>query len=104
LLGARARRSSEIAWLIRLIRPQPRQYGAVKMSAESAEQNDHRVTELLLDWSEGDNESRERLMDLVYQELRRIAGAQLRGERRDHTMRWRPPRTAEVRSSTLAPS
>lgn len=56
------------------------------MSAESAEQNDHRVTELLLDWSEGDHESRERLMDLVYQELRRIAGAQLRGERRDHTL------------------
>ncbi len=53
---------------------------------EPAEQDDHRVTELLLGWSEGDDESRDRLMDIVYQELRRIAGAQLRGERRGHTL------------------
>lgn len=44
------------------------------------------MTELLLGWSDGDDESRAQLMDLVYQELRRIAGAQLRGERRDHTL------------------
>lgn len=50
------------------------------------EHDDHRMTELLLGWSDGDDESRAQLMDLVYQELRRIAGAQLRGERRDHTL------------------
>ncbi len=53
---------------------------------EPVEEDDHRVTELLLGWSEGDDESRERLMDIVYQELRRIAGAQLRGERSGHTL------------------
>ena len=56
------------------------------MSMEPVEEDDHRVTELLLGWSEGDDESRERLMDIVYQELRRIAGAQLRGERSGHTL------------------
>ncbi len=53
---------------------------------EPVEEDDHRVTELLLGWSEGDDESRERLMDIVYQALRRIAGAQLRGERSGHTL------------------
>ncbi len=63
-----------------------RQYAAVEMSVESTKQDDHRVTELLLGWSAGDDASRERLMGLVYDELRRIAGAQLRRERRDHTL------------------
>ncbi len=63
----------------------PRRYAA-EMSLEPTEHDDHRVTELLLGWSEGDDAARERLMSLVYDELRRIAGAQLRGERRNHTL------------------
>lgn len=44
------------------------------------------VTELLLEWSEGDDKALERLMPLVYRELRRIASRYLRGERRGHTL------------------
>jgi RNA polymerase sigma factor (TIGR02999 family) len=44
------------------------------------------VTALLLRWRDGDAPDREQLIDLVYEELRRVAGAQLRGERGDHTL------------------
>jgi RNA polymerase sigma factor (TIGR02999 family) len=44
------------------------------------------VTELLQAWSEGDEGARDRLMPLVYDELRRRAAARLRRERRDHTL------------------
>jgi RNA polymerase sigma factor (TIGR02999 family) len=44
------------------------------------------VTALLRAWSAGDETARDRLMPLVYQELRRRAGAYLRRERRNHTL------------------
>jgi RNA polymerase sigma-70 factor, ECF subfamily len=44
------------------------------------------VTGLLRAWSLGDLEARERLMPLVYEELRRRAAAYLRRERKDHTL------------------
>jgi ECF sigma factor/WD40-like Beta Propeller Repeat len=44
------------------------------------------LTVLLRAWSAGDEGARERLMPLVYQELRRRAAAHLRRERRDHTL------------------
>jgi RNA polymerase sigma-70 factor (ECF subfamily) len=44
------------------------------------------VTQLLHAWSDGDLEARERVMTLVYQELRRRAAAQLRRERPGHTL------------------
>lgn len=44
------------------------------------------VTALLLKWSEGDRQSLDALLPLVYAELRRIALRQLRGERRQHTL------------------
>lgn len=44
------------------------------------------VTELLIDWSSGSEDSRDRLMQLVYDELRRLAASQLRGERSGHTL------------------
>lgn len=50
-----------------------------------AKQSDQ-VTELLLDWSGGSESSRDSLMRLVHDELRRVAASQLRGERRDHTL------------------
>jgi RNA polymerase sigma factor (TIGR02999 family) len=46
----------------------------------------HDVTELLRAWSEGDSGARDRLMPLVYDELRRRAAAYLRREARDHTL------------------
>jgi len=44
------------------------------------------VTALLKDWSGGDREALERLMPLVYGELRRVAASYLRSERPDHTL------------------
>lgn len=44
------------------------------------------VTELLVNWSNGDQHALEELMPLVYGELRRLAGAHLRRERSDHTL------------------
>lgn len=44
------------------------------------------VTGLLRAWGQGDLEAREKLMPLVYEELRRRAAAYLRRERKDHTL------------------
>lgn len=44
------------------------------------------ITELLTKWSAGDQGAAERLLPLVYQELRRIAARQLRREREAHTL------------------
>lgn len=45
------------------------------------------VTGLLQAWSGGDREAGERLISLVYDELRRQAARHLRRERREHTLR-----------------
>jgi RNA polymerase sigma factor (TIGR02999 family) len=44
------------------------------------------VTRLLLAWSDGEEGAAEPLMDAVYDELRRLAHAYLRRERRDHSL------------------
>lgn len=44
------------------------------------------VTLLLHAWREGDPDALERLTPLVYQELRRLAGHQIRGERSGHVL------------------
>jgi RNA polymerase sigma-70 factor, ECF subfamily len=44
------------------------------------------VTQLLVDWSKGDQQALDRLMPLVYSELRRQAGNYLRRERQGHTL------------------
>ena len=44
------------------------------------------VTELLVQWSNGDEAALDRLMPLVYDECRRIATRQMRGEREEHTL------------------
>ena len=44
------------------------------------------VTQVLVDWSRGDGAALDRLVPLIYPELRRIAGRQLRRERPDHTL------------------
>jgi len=44
------------------------------------------VTALLKEWAAGDPAALERLMPLVYEELRRLAASQLRAERRNHTL------------------
>jgi RNA polymerase sigma factor (TIGR02999 family) len=44
------------------------------------------VTRLLQSWSYGDKKALNELVPLVYRELRRLAAAYLRRERRDHTL------------------
>ena len=44
------------------------------------------ITQLLSEWSAGDREALDRLMPLVYDELRRLARSYLRRERPDHTL------------------
>ena len=44
------------------------------------------VTQLLLQWQEGNTAAMDDLMPLVYEELRRIAHRHLRRERADHTL------------------
>lgn len=47
---------------------------------------DHEVTRLLRDWAAGNQQALDRLVDLVYPELHRIAAQYLRRERQGHTL------------------
>lgn len=44
------------------------------------------VTQLLVGWSEGNQQALDKLLPLVYRELKRIADRYLRRERADHTL------------------
>jgi DNA-directed RNA polymerase specialized sigma24 family protein len=44
------------------------------------------VTRLLVNWGTGDQQALEKLMPLVYDELRRLAGAYMRREKSGHTL------------------
>jgi RNA polymerase sigma factor (TIGR02999 family) len=46
----------------------------------------HRVTQLLANWSHGDDAALEELTPLVYEELRRLAHHFMEGQRPDHTL------------------
>lgn len=46
----------------------------------------HDVTDLLRAWNDGDLDARDRVMALVYRELRARAAARLRGERRGYSL------------------
>lgn len=50
----------------------------------------HEVTQLLLAWGQGDETALERLIPIVYDELRRLAKRCLRRERPGHICK-RPP-------------
>src|SRR5262244_814085 len=49
-------------------------------------QSNEGITELLIDWGKGDQAALEKLMPLVYNELRRLASNYLRRERAGHTL------------------
>jgi RNA polymerase sigma factor (TIGR02999 family) len=46
----------------------------------------HEVTQLLIDWSNGDQAALDKLVPVVDRELRRLAHHYMRGERPDHTL------------------
>ncbi len=54
-----------------------------KMMASSSP---HDITQLLLEWRNGNQQALEKLTPLVYDELRRLASRYLRRERADHTL------------------
>jgi RNA polymerase sigma-70 factor (ECF subfamily) len=54
--------------------------------APSADRSRPHVTDLLLAWGDGDRSALDELMPIVFQELRRLARLQMRGERDDHTL------------------
>jgi len=47
---------------------------------------DHEITDLLERWGAGDKQAFDRLMPCIYDELKRVAGGYLRGERPGHTL------------------
>src|SRR6201989_277920 len=49
-------------------------------------QSNEGITQLLIDWGKGDQAALEKLMPLVYSELRRLASNYLRRERAEHTL------------------
>jgi RNA polymerase sigma factor (TIGR02999 family) len=49
-------------------------------------QSSESVTQLLVKWSDGDQKALDKLMPLVYNELRRLATNYLRRERQNHTL------------------
>jgi len=46
----------------------------------------HQVTQLLVAWGDGDKSALDKLMPLVYEELRRLAHHYIKRERPDHTL------------------
>lgn len=54
------------------------------MSQAVPDNND--ITQILCEWSDGSREALDKLMPIVYDELRRQASRYLRGERQDHTL------------------
>src|SRR4051812_33099142 len=55
-------------------------------SGRTAMKTDDDVTRLLNEMSAGDETSPDRLLELVYDDLRRLAGAYMQNERSDHTL------------------
>ncbi len=49
-------------------------------------QNSHEVTQLLIEWSNGDKAALDKLMPLIYDELRRLAHHYMSRERPGHTL------------------
>ena len=65
----------------------PREPRPAGLPAEASAQADtHEVTQLLVDWSHGDRAAFEKLIPLVYAELRYLAHRYMEGQRPNHTL------------------
>lgn len=58
----------------------------IRCQMTSSQSSPQEVTQLLIDWSEGNHDALEKLMPLVYKELRALAHQYLRKERAGHTL------------------
>jgi RNA polymerase sigma factor (TIGR02999 family) len=56
------------------------------LNASMSEPETAKITRILQDWNDGDEEARERLVPFVYEELKRQAKRLMARERRDHTL------------------
>src|SRR5437588_198090 len=56
------------------------------LAGSAMHQQQHEVTQILDDLNRGDDAARTRLLELVYDELHRLAASQMRSERQDHTL------------------
>lgn len=56
------------------------------MLPDSDDPPEERIPQLLADWANRDPDARERLVPIVYEELRRLAHHYMRGERQGHTL------------------
>jgi RNA polymerase sigma factor (TIGR02999 family) len=59
---------------------------AGRIPRESHPTGPHEVTQLLTNWSQGDHAALEKLIPLVYEELRGLAHHYMEGQRPDHTL------------------
>ena len=58
----------------------------IKSTRQNGETSQEEITGLLLDWGKGDKAALDRVIPLVYQELRRLAHRQMRRERAGDTL------------------
>jgi RNA polymerase sigma factor (TIGR02999 family) len=65
------------------LRPNPSVLRAAMVVTQGEPQE---VTRLLLAWNDGDESALEKLVPLIYQELRRLAKRQMQRERPDHSL------------------
>jgi len=56
------------------------------MASEPDDTSQESIADLLADWANRDPDARERLVPIVYEELRRLAHHYMRGERSGHTL------------------
>jgi RNA polymerase sigma factor (TIGR02999 family) len=64
----------------------PREPPPVQSGDASPQADPHEVTQLLADWSHGDRAAFEKLIPLVYVELRHLAHRHMEGQRPNHTL------------------
>jgi RNA polymerase sigma-70 factor, ECF subfamily len=63
-----------------------RRDSAIEILMSRLQTPSHEVTQLLLEWSNGDQQALEKLLPLVYRELRKLAHQHLNRERPGHTL------------------
>jgi RNA polymerase sigma factor (TIGR02999 family) len=66
--------------------PSRNHVAAGQISGGTGEASPQEVTQLLADWSQGDEAALQKLTPLVYVELRRLAHHYMEGQRPDHTL------------------
>ena len=59
------------------------------------------VTDLLIEWRQGSSQALDRLVEMVYRDLEKIARLRLRRERRDHSLDPTAPTGGMIHSARI---